>query len=150
MEGTTMSSDEEQAVTQAVMGFYNALAEIFEGNTGAMEEIWSHANDVTYMGPGGGYQEGWGQVLQNFRAQADLKMGGKGGEVTPENIRILVGQDIAVVHNFKKGRANIKGSDDMVSLRATNLFRKENGTWKQIGHHADLPPSLVEAIDNEC
>jgi ketosteroid isomerase-like protein len=29
-----------------------------------------------------------------------------------------------------------------VSIRATNLFRKENGAWKMIGHHTDLLPFL--------
>ncbi len=27
-----------------------------------------------------------------------------------------------------------------VSLRATNVFSKENGAWKMIGHHTDMLP----------
>jgi len=27
-----------------------------------------------------------------------------------------------------------------VSIRATNVFRKEGGQWKMIGHHTDLLP----------
>lgn len=143
-----MASDEEQAVMQAVKGFYDALAVIFEGRTDAMEELWSHADDVTYMGPGGGYQHGWEQVLENWRAQAALKMGGK---VTPENVRISVGHDIAVAHNFEIGHvADPEGQDETVSLRATNLFRKENGSWKMIGHHADLLTFLTKAIGDQA
>jgi hypothetical protein len=29
-----------------------------------------------------------------------------------------------------------------VSIRATNLFRKEDGSWKMIGHQTDLLPFL--------
>ena len=71
--------NEQQAVLQAVMGFYDALAVIFEGDTGAMEKIWSHTDDVTYMGPGGGYLEGWEQVRENWRKQAEVQMGSGGG-----------------------------------------------------------------------
>jgi len=30
-----------------------------------------------------------------------------------------------------------KGRRETVSIRATNPFRKEDGAWKMIGHHAD-------------
>ena len=36
------------------------------------------------------------------------------------------------------------GKPQAVSIRATNLFRKEDGTWKMIGHHTDLLPFLAE------
>ena len=144
-----MSADEEQAVLQAVMGFYDALVVIFEGETGAMAEVWSHADDVTYMGPAGGYRDGWDQVLEDFRKQAELKLGGKGSEVTPEKIRISVGRDIAVVHNMEMGTTDVGGEVRRIALRATNLYRKENGAWKQIGHHADLLPPLAKAAEDE-
>jgi hypothetical protein len=33
-----------------------------------------------------------------------------------------------------------------VSIRATNLFRKESGAWKMIGHHTDLLPFLESSL----
>ena len=120
------AADEEQDVKEAVKDFYEALAVIFKGDTSAMEKVWWHADDVTYMGPTGGYMKRWEQVLENFRKQAELKMGGKGGQVTPEDIRITVGQNIAVAHNLEIGKADIDGKEEIVSLRATNLFRMED------------------------
>ena len=35
-----------------------------------------------------------------------------------------------------------RGNIVPVSIRATNIFRKENGAWKMIGHHTDLLPFL--------
>jgi ketosteroid isomerase-like protein len=32
---------------------------------------------------------------------------------------------------------------EKVSIRATNIYRKENGQWKMIGHHTDLLPYLA-------
>jgi hypothetical protein len=49
------------------------------------------------MGPGGGFQVGWDQVLENWEAQAAMKLGGK---VEAADMRITVGQDIAVAHNY--------------------------------------------------
>jgi ketosteroid isomerase-like protein len=34
------------------------------------------------------------------------------------------------------------GKEQKVMIRATNLFRKEGGDWKMIGHHTDLLPHL--------
>ena len=105
-----------------------------------MKEAWSHADDVTYMGPGGGFQVGWDQVLASWEEQAAMKLG---GEVKPEGMRITLGRDIAVVHNYEMGKnIDADGKPQEVSIRATNLFRKEQGKWKMIGHHTDLLPFL--------
>ncbi|MCA9097948.1 MAG: nuclear transport factor 2 family protein, partial [Planctomycetaceae bacterium] len=32
------------------------------------------------------------------------------------------------------------GKSTKISLRATNVFRKENDKWKLIGHHTDKLP----------
>lgn len=132
----------EQGVRQAVVQFYTALNAMFTGELGPIKEIWSHANDVTYMGPGGGFQVGWDQVLATWETQAAKKLGGK---VEPADIRITVGQDLAIVSDIEKGEnTNADGKVEKVSIRATNLFRKEGGKWKMIGHHTDLLPYLAK------
>jgi ketosteroid isomerase-like protein len=134
------SGDDEKAVMNAVAQFYAALNAMFTGDLDQMKEVWSHADDVTYMGPGGGFQVGWNQVLKNWEAQAAMKLGGK---VEAADMRITVGRDIAVTHNYEKGEnTNARGELRKVSIRATNVFRKEGGKWKMIGHHTDLLPYL--------
>jgi len=133
---------DEPGVRNAVAQFYAALNEMFTGELAQMKKVWSHADDVTYMGPGGGFQVGWNQVLKNWEAQAALKLGGK---VEPADLRITVGTEIAVVSCYEKGEnTNAKGETQKVSIRATNIFRKENGEWKMIGHHTDLLPYLAQ------
>lgn len=131
---------DEKAVRDAAAQFYAALNQMFTGDLEPIKKIWSHADDVTYMGPGGGFQVGWDQVLKNWEAQAAMKLGGK---VEPADMRITVGTDLAVVSNYEKGEnTNAKGGPQQVSIRATNIFRKENGQWKMIGHHTDLLPYM--------
>ena len=132
----------EHGVRQAVGQFYAALNAMFTGELGPIKEVWSHANDVTYMGPGGGFEVGWDQVLATWETQAAKKLGGK---VEPADIRITVGQDLAIVSDIEKGEnTNADGKVEKVSVRATNLFRKEGGKWKMIGHHTDLLPYLAK------
>ena len=139
--GTVASNEgDEKAVREAAARFYKALNTMFTGDLEPMKQVWSHAEDVTYMGPGGGFQVGWRQVLANWKAQAALKLGGK---VEAADMRITVGQDLAITHNYEKGEN--KGQDGKalpVLIRATNIFRKEQGRWKMIGHHTDLLPFL--------
>ncbi len=137
---TLASGDDEKAVKEATAQFYAALNAMFKGDVGPMKEVWSHADDVIYMGPGGGFQVGWDAVLANWKALAAMKLG---GEVKSEDMRITVGQDIAVTHDYEKGQnLNGEGKLETVSIRATNVFRKEDGKWRMIGHHTDLLPFL--------
>jgi ketosteroid isomerase-like protein len=131
---------DETGVKNAAAQFYAALNKMFTGELGPMKSVWSHADDVTYMGPGGGFQVGWNEVLKNWEAQAAMRLGGR---VEPAEMRITVGTDIAVVSNYEKGEnTNAKGESQEVSIRATNIFRKENGEWKMMGHHTDLLPYM--------
>ncbi len=136
------SEHEEKAVLEATAQFYAALNAMFTGDLGPMKAVWSHADDVTYMGPGGGLQIGWVQVLASWEEQAARKLG---GEVQLKDMQVTVGRDIAITQGFEKGQnVDAEGRAQKVSIRATNLFRKEDGRWKMIGHHADLLTFLAE------
>ena len=129
------STRDEAAVREAATQFYAALNAMFTGDLAPMSETWSHADDVTYMGPDGSLDVGWDQVLANWERQAAMKLGGK---VEPENMHVVVGRDLALTHNLEKGEnVDPQGKPLVVSIRATNVFRKENGVWKMIGHHTD-------------
>lgn len=134
------SADDTQAVEQASAQFYTSLNAMFTGDAGPMQQIWSHADDVTYMGPDGGYQVGWNEVRKVWEEQAALKLGGK---VEPNETRVSVGENLAFTQCIEQGNnLDANGQTVQVSIRATNLFRKENGSWKMIGHHTDLLPFL--------
>src|SRR6266571_7955597 len=68
---------DDQGIRQAVAQFYTALNTMFTGELGPMKEVWSHANDVTYMGPGGGFEVGWDQGVKNGEEKDAMKLGGK-------------------------------------------------------------------------
>lgn len=138
---TQKSPSPSADLTQAVAQFYTALNRLFTGELAPMVDVWSHADDVTYMGPTGGYQKGWAAILEVWKEQAAKKLGGK---ITATQMQVTEGQDIAVTSNYEQGEnKNAAIGTQSVSIRVTNIFRKENGVWKMIGHHTDLLPYLV-------
>ena len=137
------AADESNAAIQAAADqFYAALNTLFTGDAGPMEALWSHADDVTYMGPDGIFQAGWAEVQADWKKQAEKKLGGK---VTPEKMRITSAENMGITSNYEVGEnIDANGNPVKVSIRATNVFRNEDGQWKMVGHHTDLLPYLVE------
>ena len=140
LNNTQASDDDKKAVMEATDKFYVALNSMFKGDLHLMKEVWSHADDVTYMGPSGAIDVGWDQVLAHWEAMAAMKLG---GAVNAEDMRVTAGNEIAVSSNYSKGEnIDAEGKPQTFSIRATSIFRKEDGKWKMIGHHTDLLPYL--------
>jgi len=138
----TPSPVAEKEVLAANDQFYAALNTLFTGELAPMNAIWSHANDVTSMSPVGGFHVGWDAVRKDWEAQAANKLG---GTLIASEMRVTAGRDIAAVSDIEKGEnLNVKGEIQKVSIRATNIFRKEDGQWKMIGHHVDLLPQMAK------
>lgn len=49
---------------------------MFTGDDQPMQKIWSHAEDVVYMGPDGLYLIGWDKVSKMWSNVANMKLGG--------------------------------------------------------------------------
>jgi ketosteroid isomerase-like protein len=126
-------------VREAYARFGVALHAIFEGDAAPMEGLWSHADDVTFMGPQGGVLTGWPAIRDLWRQQASLKLN---GHVDFSNLHVHAGPTLAVAGGEIIGELMVDGKPQPVSIRATSVFRKERGAWKMIGHHADLLPFL--------
>ena len=128
------ADDDTQAVQAAISQFHVALNTLFTGDAGPMKAAWSHADDVTYMGPVGGLQVGWRQVETYWDKQAARKLGGK---VDPQDVRVIATPALAVAVYYEKGEHVLDGKPQPVSIRTTTTFRKEAGQWKVVGHHTD-------------
>jgi ketosteroid isomerase-like protein len=132
--------DDIREVEQAAAQFYQSLNALFTGDVAPMEQVWSHEADVSYMGPAGGFEIGWEKVQANWDLQASKLLG---GHVEPSEMTVTVGNDLAIVQCYERGNnVDPQGRPLPVDIRATNIFRKENGQWKMIGHHTDLLPYL--------
>src|SRR5262245_26696936 len=85
---------DETGVRAADDQVVHALNAMCTGEIAPMEKVWSHAEDVTYMGPDGKFLVGWSDVSDNWKQQAGLKLG---GEIREESVQMKVGADLATV-----------------------------------------------------
>lgn len=127
------------AVKDAAIAFYRALQTILDGDASPMESVWSHAEDVTFLGPQGEILVGPDQVFSAWKEQANMRIS---GTIQPGSMHIVIGGDIAIIQNEETGSNNPKGEPDGIHIRATNIFRLEDGEWKMISHHTDLVPNF--------
>ncbi len=118
----------------AVAAFYDALDSVFAGNPAPMQAVWSHAADVTCMGPAGDLLVGWAPIEATWVAQAAVV---ERGSVRPHDVHLFASGDLGVSVGLEHGSLVIGGNTIVVAARATNVFRLEQGSWRMIGHHVD-------------
>lgn len=131
---------DKQELLAANAGFYTALNALFKGEVAAMEQVWSHSDDINYMGPDGLRLLGWKAVLADWKTQAEKRLG---GTIKMDQPQVQVGGSLGVISGIEIGENIVDGKTQKVSIRATSIFRKEDGKWKMIGHHTDKLPYLA-------
>lgn len=124
----------EGALEQVSGEFYEALNAVLAGDVEPMLKLWSHADDVTYMSPFGELLVGWEPIRDSWQAQADQHLG---GSVHPEELHFVAAPTLGCVVGFERGAVEIDGTSTPVNIRATSLYRLEDGRWAMIGHHTD-------------
>ena len=135
---------QEDEVRQASERFYSALNRMANGDAGPLEAIWSQAPDVTTMHPIGRREEGWEQVRESFRQVA---MVASEGRIQLEGRLVRTGGDLAYELGTERGSLRVGGTAVTVDSRVTNIYRREGGAWRIVHHHADVSPSMVEALN---
>lgn len=121
-------------IEEATQRFYHALNAVLGGDVSPMFDLWSHADDVTYMSPFGDLLVGWEQVGAAWQSQADQQLD---GEVRAEGLHHFASETLGFVVGFERGHAVIGGVRTEVELRATSMYRVEDDRWAMIGHHTD-------------
>lgn len=131
--------EETAQIKQINDEFYKALNAMFSGNVNPMISLWSHEDDVAYLGPQGGILIGWNQVLDAWTEQSEMKLEGK---VEPHDFHYIIEKNMGISQGYEVGTNFINGKPQKIKIRAINIFRKENGQWKMILHQTDILPYL--------
>lgn len=109
------------------------------GDPALWKQLSSHSGDATILGGFGGYGEkGWSAVGARYDwASSQYKSGGATMKV--EYISIVAGEDLAYTVGIERQESARVGSaaPESRALRVTQIFRKEEGSWKLIHRHAD-------------
>ena len=117
-----------------------AQSRFINGDPTLWKQHASHREDVTILGGFGGYGEkGWDAVGARYEwASSQYKSGGATMKV--EYLSVVVSGDLAYtvgVERQEGARVGDQQSPGPRALRATQIFRRENGAWKLLHRHAD-------------
>lgn len=115
------------------------ITHFINGDPSLWKQNSSQTDDATIFGAFGGYGEkGWKDVGARYDwASSQYKPSGAKTKV--QYLSVIVGSDLAYTVSIERSEAllgDMKKTAPRV-LRATQIFRKENGEWKLLHRHAD-------------
>jgi quercetin dioxygenase-like cupin family protein/ketosteroid isomerase-like protein len=108
------------------------------GDPGPRMELWSRREPVTLFGAIGMSESGWEQLSQTYTWVASRFSDVSDFRVDVECVE--VSGDLAYALWFERFRGSIAGrAVEPVTVRATHVYRREDGEWKVVHRHADNP-----------
>jgi ketosteroid isomerase-like protein len=124
-------------VDELIEQYQLALDEFLKGNPEPVQKLFSHREDVSLANPYGPPVRGWKQVAETMEHAASLLRDGEASSF--ETVAKYVTPELAYVVQMERLKAKVGGREEITpyALRATMIFRPEDGVWKVVHRHAD-------------
>jgi ketosteroid isomerase-like protein len=125
--------------------YRRAGLEITRGNPDVYKSLWSHRDDVTLANPFGPPVRGWEEVSARLDLAASNYRDGRDYEF--ENVSTVITSELAYTVEIERIRTRVGGSAELtrIAIRATTVFRREDGIWKVTHRHGDPITSMRPA-----
>ena len=134
-------SDRDAFLSWVESRLRNAEIALHNGDAAPRRAIWSRNDPVTVLGAwksASGQQELsalFGQLEANFSNCTSYSF---------EIVAVDVIGDMAYTVGYEHTQASVNGEPRKYSLRATQVYRREDGEWKVAHRHADTVPDTEE------
>ena len=134
-------SDREDFLAWAESRLRDAEMALHNGDAAPRRAIWSRNEPVTVLGA---WKSATGQkeVDDLFgRLQASFS------DCTSYSYEIIAADvigDMAYTVGYERTQASVSGEPRKYVLRATQVYRREDGEWKVVHRHADTVPDAEE------
>jgi ketosteroid isomerase-like protein len=112
-----------------------AITEQSQGHPQPFLELWSHADDATTMAAIGGYQVGFDAVRELLTAASKTQ---HFDGWRAENVATVVDGNLAFTVELEHYADTDDREDKGMTLRATQIYRREDGQWRVIHRHGDI------------
>ena len=113
-----------------------AAADYVRGQAQPVDAMTSTRAPVTFFGPDGKLVKGADAVVQAFDAGAGQF--GPGGDSRLEILQSAGDGDVGYWCGLQHAHVEMDGKTVPMTLRITELFRREDGEWKLVHRHADM------------
>jgi ketosteroid isomerase-like protein len=107
-----------------------------QGDASRVNGLSTNHAPASFFGPDGSAIRGAKAIKDAY--QQGAKSFGPGGKSKLDIIQSASGGDIAYWSGLQHAEVEIDGKSKPMTLRITELFRKENGDWKLVHRHADM------------
>ncbi len=130
-------TDRREFITWVESVLRDAEIAVHNGDAGPRRAIWSRNDPVTVLG-----------AWQNARGQRELddlfaQLADSFSDCTAYELDLLEAEvrgDIAYTVGFEHTSASVNGVPRTYTLRATQIYRREDGAWKVAHRHGSAPP----------
>jgi ketosteroid isomerase-like protein len=135
VDPTTATSDADAAEFREFLErCHDALRQHTGGNPRPYLELWSHADDVSLMGGVGGHQVGIDDVSELLTAAAKTL---NYETWSAENLVTGFDDTYGFTVELERLTRQMHGETEEMRLRATSIYRREDGFWKVVHRHGD-------------
>ena len=139
-------SEVEDFLSEILPRYLRAADAMHNGDPAPFAQWWARRDPVTLLGAAGSRFSGWENVTQAQRLVASRFSNGTPLDV--EVIAVDVQGDLAYTVGYERSSVSVAGGAAKPAvLRATQIYRRENGDWKLVHRHADPADSpATEAL----
>jgi ketosteroid isomerase-like protein len=137
-EGMAMDTTEEFR-TVVMKRFAEAERALHGGDLEPRLALWSRQDPVTLFGAEATSRSGWAEIEPLFQWLAARFAG-----VTDYRMDLLACDaigDMGYTVAFEHTTTVLDGTTREYTLRATHVWRREDGEWKIVHRHGDVPPA---------
>jgi ketosteroid isomerase-like protein len=132
-----MASETERFLDEMVPRQRAAEQAIHNGDAEPRLALWSRTDPVTVFGAKMS-TSGWPDVEQMFRKVASWFSDSK--EYEFEVIAAGASGDLAYTVGYERNQVKVDGQPRTYTLRVTHVYRREDGQWRIVHRHGDVPP----------
>ncbi len=134
-------SDRDDFLAWATTRLRDAEAALHNGDAGPRRAIWSRGEPVTVFGA---WKTAVGQAdVSDLFGQLEASF----SDCTSYRHEIIAADvigDMAYTVGYEHSQVSVNGQPRTYTLRATQVYRREDGEWKVAHRHADTEPAVAE------
>jgi ketosteroid isomerase-like protein len=135
MSGTMSGTAEATELEEFIARCHEAVAQQSRGRPEPFLELWSRADDVSIMAAIGGAHVGFANVSELLTAASKTQ---SFETWEAENLVTTVGDGLAFSIELERYGRTVDGEREEMTLRATQIYRRENGAWRVVHRHGDV------------